>query len=208
MFLTKRLLTIFCLLVMSTVNADDEVVSDEGLRKQLVEASLLYGIPDAGGNDNFHTGKMLSISYSYYFKNWLAATASLLLTEEIPEKQQTDVAGDYRGIIQTQAIILGIRPEYAFSDRNKVYARAGVLAYQAELQVEQFFGTGMPNGTTSADTDGFGYMVAAGWAHNFTRRFSLQLELNYMVQTDLFEDSPRSFDLTTGSGGFGFAYAF
>lgn len=198
-----RLLTILCLLVTGTASANEEIV-----RKQLVDANLLYVVPDAGGNDNFHTGKMLSINYSYYFKNWLAATAGLLLTEEIPEKQQTDVAGDYRGIIQTQAIILGIRPEYAFSERNKVYARMGVLAYQTELQVEQFFGTGMPNGTTSADTNGFGYMVAAGWAHNFTRRFSLQLELNYMVQTDLFEESPNSFDLTSSGGGFGFAYAF
>ena len=83
-----------------------------------------------------------------------------------------------------------------------------MLVYQTELQVEQYFGTGLPNGTTSADTDGYGYMVAAGWAHNFTRRFSLQVELNYMVQSDLFEDSPGSFDLTSSSGGFGFAYAF
>ena len=209
MLFMTRLLTIFCLLVLNTASAGDEIVADDGdVRKQLVDANLLYGIPDAGGNDDFHTGKMLSISYSYYFKDWLAATAGLLLTEEIPEKQQTDVAGDYRGIVQTQAIIIGVRPEHAFSERNKVYARVGVLVYQTELQVEQFFGTGMPNGTTSADTDGFGYMAAVGWAHNFTPPFSLQLELNYMVQTDLFEDSPRSFDLTTSSGGFGFAYAF
>ena len=198
-----RLLTILCLLVMSTASAGDEIV-----RKQLVDANLLYVVPDAGGNDDFHTGKMLVIGYSYYFKPWLAATASLLLTEEIPEKPQTDVAGDYRGIIETQAIILGIRPEYAFSARNKVYARAGVLAYQTELQVEQYFASGLPNGTTSDDTNGFGYMVAAGWAHNFTQRFSLQVELNYMVQTDLFDESPDSFDLTSSGGGFGFAYAF
>jgi opacity protein-like surface antigen len=151
---------------------------------------------------------MLAINYNYYFKPWLAATASLLLTEEIPEKQQTDVAGDYRGIIETQAIILGVRPEYAFSHRNKIYGRAGVLAYQTELQVEQYFGNGLPNGTTSADTDGFGYIVAAGWAHNFTARFSFQAELNYMVQSDLFEESPNAFDLTSSGGGLGFGYAF
>ena len=203
MLLITRILTILCLLVMGTASADEEIV-----RKQLVDANLLFAIPDAGGNDDFHTGKMLVISYNYYLKPWLAATASLFLTEEIPEKPKTDVAGDYRGIIETQAIILGVRPEYAFSTRNKVYGRAGVLAYQTELQVEQYFGTGLPSGTTSADTDGFGYMVAAGWAHNFTRRFSLQVELNYMVQTDLFGDSPNSFDLTSSGGGFGFAYAF
>ena len=131
-----------------------------------------------------------------------------MLTEEIPEKQQTDFGGDYRGIIETQAIVLGVRPEYAFSARNKVYGRIGMLAYQTELQVEQYFGTGKPNGTTSLDTDGFGYMVAAGWAHNFTRRFSLQFELNYMMQSNLFEESPNAFDLTSSSGGFGIAYAF
>lgn len=203
MLLMTRLLTILCLLVTGTASADEEIA-----RKQLIDANLLYATLDAGGNDNFHTGKMLSINYSYYFKTWLAATAGLLLTEEIPEKPQTDVAGDYRGIIETQAIILSIRPEHAFSVRNKVYGRAGVLVYQTELQVEQYFGTGLPNGTTSADTDGYGYMVAAGWAHNFTRRFSLQVELNYMVQSDLFEESPNAFDLTSSSGGFGFAYAF
>jgi opacity protein-like surface antigen len=203
MLLMTRLLTILCLLVMGTASADDGVV-----RKQLVDVNLLYAVPDAGGNDDFHTGKMLAINYNYYFKPWLAATASLLLTEEIPEKQQTDVAGDYRGIIETQAIILGVRPEYAFSDRNKIYGRAGLLAYQTELKVEQYFGTGLPNATTSADTDGFGYMAAFGWAHNFTARFSFQAELNYMVQSDLFEESPNAFDLTSGGGGFGFGYAF
>ncbi|MGB5457877.1 MAG: hypothetical protein WBO18_18160, partial [Gammaproteobacteria bacterium] len=58
-----RLLTILCILVTGTANADEEIV-----RKQLVDASLLYATLDAGGNDNFHTGKMLSINYSYYFK--------------------------------------------------------------------------------------------------------------------------------------------
>jgi hypothetical protein len=203
MLQTTRLFTILYLLVTGTASANEEIVG-----KHLVDANLLYTTLDAGGNDNFHTGKVITINYNYYFNRWLAATAGLLLTEEIREKPQTDIAGDYRGIIETQAITLGIRPEYAFSVRNKVYARAGVLFYQTELQVEQYFGEGMPNGTTAADTDGFGYMVAVGWAHNFTRRFSLQIELDYMVQTDLFDESPNSFDLTSSSGGFGFAYAF
>ena len=197
------LIIIVCLLL-----ASNAVAEEEQFRKHLVDANLLYATLDAGGNDDFHTGKMLVANYSYYFKTWLAVTAGLLLTEEIPEKQQTDAGGDYRGINETQAIILGVRPEHAFSARNKVYARAGVLVYQTELQVEQYFGTGLPNGTTSFDTDGFGYMVAAGWAHNFTRRFLLQVELNYMMQSYLFEESPNAFDLTTSSAGFGFAYAF
>jgi hypothetical protein len=198
-----RLLVLMFLLVAGSAGA-----GEEPLRKHLVDANLLYVTLDADGNDNFHTGQMLAINYSYYFKPWLAATASLLLTEEIPEKPQTDVGGDYRGIIETQAIILGVRPEYAISARNKVYGRLGVLAYQTDLKVEQYFGTGLPNGITSSDTDGFGYMIAVGWAHNFTPRFSFQAELNYMVQTDLFEESPNAFDLTSSSGGFGFGYAF
>ena len=174
----------------------------------LVDANLMYPTLDAGGNDDFHTGKMLQINYNYYFKPWLAVSAGVIVTEEIAEKPQQDAAGLFRGIIQTDALVIGLRPEYASSDRNKVYARTSVLAYHSTLQVEQFFGSGLPNGITSDSTDGYGYLVGFGWAHSFTKRISMQLEISHMAQLDLFDSSPRSFDLKSNSFGLGIGYAF
>lgn len=199
----KRILTAGCLILAGSATADSPRAYNH-----LVEANMLYATLDAGGNDNFHTGKMLAVNYNYFFKSWLAVTAGILVTEEIREKPQEDLAGQFRGIIQTNAITLGLRPKYAFSERNGVYARAGVLVYQTELQVEQFFGAGLPNGTTADKTSGFGYLLAAGWAHSFTPRFSMQFELNYMAQPNMFDESPNAFDLTSTSFGLGIAYAF
>lgn len=192
-----------CLLLTGVATADDQQA-----KNHLVDASLMFATLDAGGSDNFHTGRMLQINYNYYFKPWLAASAGVIVTEEIAEEPQQDIAGEFRGIIQTNALVLGLRPEYAFSDRNRVYGRTSVLAYFSELQVEQFFGSGLPNDTTSDTTDGYGYLVSIGWAHSFTKRISMQLELSHMAQLDLFDESSRSFDLKSNSFGLGIGYAF
>lgn len=192
-----------CLLLTGVATADDLQA-----KNHLVDASLMFATLDAGGSDNFHTGRMLQINYNYYFKPWLAASAGVIVTEEIAEEPQQDIAGEFRGIIQTNALVLGLRPEYAFSDRNRVYGRTSVLAYFSELQVEQFFGSGLPNDTTSDTTDGYGYLVGIGWAHSFTKRISMQLELSHMAQLDLFDESSRSFDLKSNSFGLGIGYAF
>jgi len=192
-----------CLLLTGVATADDQQA-----KNHLVDASLMFATLDAGGSDNFHTGRMLQINYNYYFKPWLAASAGVIVTEEIAEEPQQDIAGEFRGIIQTNALVLGLRPEYAFSDRNRVYGRTSVLAYFSELQVEQFFGSGLPNDTTSDTTDGYGYLVGIGWAHSFTKRISMQLELSHMAQLDLFDESSRSFDLKSNSFGLGIGYAF
>ena len=206
MFLLRRInsaLVISCLLLSGVVTADDQQA-----KKHLVDANLMFATLDAGGSDNFHTGRMLQINYNYYFKAWLAVSAGVIVTEEIAEEPQQDIAGEFRGIIQTNALVLGLRPEYAFSDRNRVYARTSVLAYSSELQVEQFFGSGLPNDTSSDTTDGYGYLAGIGWAHSFTKRISMQLELSHMAQLDLFDESSKSFDLKSNSFGLGIGYAF
>ena len=199
----NRFVALCCLLLSGVATADDQQA-----KKHLVDASLMFATLDAGGSDNFHTGRMLQINYNYYFTSWLAASAGVIATEEIAEEPQQDIAGEFRGIIQTNALVLGLRPEYVFSDRNRVYARTSVLAYFSELQVEEFFGSGLPNGITSHTTDGYGYLLGFGWAHSFTRRISMQLELSHMAQLDLFDESSRSFDLKSNSFGLGIGYAF
>ena len=155
----NRFVALCCLLLSGVATADDQQA-----KKHLVDASLMFATLDAGGSDNFHTGRMLQINYNYYFTSWLAASAGVIATEEIAEEPQQDIAGEFRGIIQTNALVLGLRPEYVFSDRNRVYARTSVLAYFSELQVEEFFGSGLPNGITSHPTDGYGYLLGFGWA--------------------------------------------
>lgn len=175
----------------------------------LLDVNLFYAAPDAGGNDDFHTGKTLWLNGSYFFLPWLAVTGGVLVSEEIREKPASDVVGSYQASVESRAISLGLRPEKAFSERNRVYARAGVLLYSTELVVEEDFGPGVPNGSRSDSTSGYGYFATVGWGHSFTPAVSFQLELGNMTQLGLFEDkSAKPFDLSHTGFSIGLGYAF
>jgi hypothetical protein len=119
------------------------------------------------------------------------------------------VVGTYQASIEARGLTIAVRPEYKFSNRNKVYARGGLLVYDAQLNVEEYFDTGIPAGTRSADTDGFGYLLTVGWAHNFTRSVTIQFELGNLTMLDMFEgQSPAAFDLSSTGYSVGFGYAF
>jgi len=177
--------------------------------KSLVDANILFAVPDAGGNDDFHTGNIVSINYNYNFLPWLGIYTGVYLSEEIYDDPKKDIVGTFQSHVETRGLTLGVRPEYVFSKRNKIYARVGVLFYKTELTVEEFFATGLPSGSTSGRTDGFGYLTALAWSHTLTEKASFQLELGNMVQLELFEgETSNSFDMSYSGFSLGMSFVF
>ncbi len=185
-------------------------VSTSGYAKDmLIDVNVLFAVPDAGSSDDFHTGKTLSVNYNYYFLSWLAATAGVFISEEISTDPITDVVGTYQATIESEGITFGLRSDYQFSKRNRIYGRAGLLLYKSKLTVDEFFSPGVPSGSSSDTTDGQGYFIAIAWAHSFTKRIRFQLELSNMTQLDLFKgETTRPFDLSNTGVSLGLGYAF
>ncbi len=197
----KIFFTLICIVFSNTTHADN----------MLVDTNIFYTIPDAGGTDDFQTGKLININYNYYALDWLAITAGLFTSENISDKTTTDIVGTYQVIIQTQGLTLELRPEYAFSKRNKIYGRTGLVFYETKVTVDEYFAPGLPSGSTSNTADGKGYSLALGWSHSFTQKFSFQLEIKSQQQLDLFDGktSPdKIFDLNFTGISLGLGYAF
>ena len=174
-----------------------------------LDVNLGWTSLDTGRNDNFKSGKALAVHFDYFLKRWLAADIGLYLSDKTLEESGQVIAGDFRASIQSQAILLGLKPRYRFSMPYEVYSRAGLQYWRTELEVEEYFGTGLPGGTDSAKDAGFGYYVSIGGAHYVTDNVMIQIELRYMKQLDVFEGRSRfPFDLAVTSFSFGVGYRF
>jgi len=195
-------LRLFILLVawMSFVADADNMQLDGNL--------LLTGM-DAGGNDNFKSGRAITLHYNYYFNNWLAADAGVLLTGKTLEESGEDIVGDYRTNIETQALLLGIKPRYRLESPYEFYGRLGLQYWRTELEVEEYFGPGIPEGSSSATDTGSGYYLGLGVAHYVTEKFIVLFELSHFKQLDVFEgDSAYPFDLAINAFSIGVGYRF
>jgi hypothetical protein len=174
-----------------------------------LDASVLLTDLDAGGNDEFKSGKGLALQYSYYLKEWLAADVGLFVSDQTLTENSQDVVGDYRASIQTNSVLLGIKPRYKFSAPYEVYGRLGALYWQTELEVEEYFDESIPGGKTSATDTGTGYYASLGGAHYIGEHVVVQLELRHMMQLDVFEgESNYPFDLQINALSFGLGYRF
>lgn len=177
----------------------------------LFDANILYTIPNAGGSDDFHTGKIISINYNHYYLPWLAFTGGLFASEEIADNTKTDIVGTYQVNLETRGLTLGLRPEYKFSDRNKIFSRIGLLYYDTSLRVEEFFSPGKISGSNTESTTGNGFFIAIGWSHSLTKKLSFQLELSSQKQLELFAGKASAegvFDLTNSGFSLGLSYDF
>jgi hypothetical protein len=178
-------------------------------REVQLDASVLLTGMDAGGNDSFKSGKGVVLQYSYYLKQWLATDIGLFVSDQTYTDTNRDVVGDYRASIQTSSMLLGIKPRHKFSAPYEVYGRLGVLYWQTELEVEEYFNESVPGGKTSATDTGAGYYVSLGGAHYVNDRVVVQLEFRHMMQLDVFEgESDYPFDLRINALSFGFGYRF
>jgi len=178
-------------------------------REMQLDASVLLTAMDAGGNDDFKSGKGLALQYSYYLKQWLAADVGLFVSDQTFTNSSRDVVGDYRASIQSKSILLGIKPRHRFAAPYEVYARLGIQYWQTELEVEEYFNESVPGGKTSATDTGTGYYASLGGAHYISERVIVQLELRHMMQLDVFEgESDNPFDLRINALSFGFGYRF
>ena len=174
-----------------------------------LEVNLGWTSLDAGGNDQFKSGKALAVHYNYFLKHWLAADVGLYVTDKTPEESSQDIVGSFRTSIQSQAILLGLKPRYKFSTPYEVYGRLGLQYWHTELEVEEYFGPGIPEGKVSADDHGYGYYVSIGGGYYVTENVMVQLELRHMEQVDVFEGkSQYPFDLAINSFSFGVGYRF
>lgn len=173
------------------------------------DANLFLTTFDAGGNDEFHSGKAINVNYSYYLKDWLAADAGLMISDKTLDENQTDIVGTYRASLQTQAILLGIKPRYRFEAPYEVYGRLGLQYWNTELEVEEYFAAGVPEGKDSATDSGTGYYFSLGGAYYVAKNVIIQLELRQMKQLDVFAgQSAYPFDLTINALSFGVGYQF
>ncbi len=205
MFTLKKLF-IFVLVVMMPVTVHAE---DSPVKSMQLDVNLLLTTMDAGGNDDFHSGKAVAVHYSYYFINWLAADIGLMTTAETLDESRTDIVGTYLASIQTSSILLGLKPRYRFIAPYEVYGRLGLLYWNTELEVEEFFSEGIPGGKTSATDNGEGYYASIGGAHYITENVIVQLEIRHMKQLDVFEgQSNFPFDLTINALSIGVGYRF
>jgi len=198
---SKLILALICIAFSNATQADN----------MLIDANVFYAIPDAGGSDDFHTGKILVVNYNYYALPWLAVTSGFFASEKITDNTRTDIVGTFQASIETHGFTLGLRPEYLFSKRNKVYGHAGFLLYKTKMKVEEYFAPGLISGSSTETTDGNGYFFALGWAHSFTQKVSFQFELKTLRQLDLFDGQTTAenvFDMNYTGFNLGLAYAF
>jgi opacity protein-like surface antigen len=185
------------------------MVSTVQAENMQLDVNLGWTRLDAGGNDEFKSGKALAVHYDYFLKPWLAADIGLYLSYKTLEQSREDIVGNYRTSIQSQAILLGVKPRYRFENPYEVFSRLGLQYWRTELEVEEYFGTGIPGGTDSAKDTGYGYYASIGGAYYATEKVLLQIEFRYMEQLDVFEgESQYPFDLAITSFSFGIGYLF
>ena len=164
---------------------------------------------DTGRNDNFKSGKALAVHFDYFLKHWLAADIGLYVSDKTLEESSEDVVGIFRTSIQSQAILLGLKPRYKFSSPFEVYGRLGLQVWRTELELEEFFGTGIPGCTVASKDTGYGYYASIGGGYYVTENVLVQIELRHMQQLDVFGDTSQfPFDLTINSFSFGLGYRF
>ena len=164
---------------------------------------------DAGGNDSLSSNRALVLHYSYDLIDWLATDVGLFVSDKSLDDTRQDVVGYYRASLQTSALLLGIKPRYRFASPYEVYGRLGVQVWQTELEVEEYFNSNLPEGSTSLTDTGTGYYVALGGVHNITESVLVQLEIRRQVQLDVFGgDSAYPFDLKITSLIIGLGYRF
>jgi len=168
---------------------------------------LLLGMT---ANDNeLKSSNGIAVNYNYDLKKWLALDAGIFVSDKTLDQSRTDVVGDYRASIQNQSLMIGLKGRKRFLAPYEVYSRLGLLYGQTELEIEEYFGVGIPGGKVAAKDTGFGYYASIGGAHYVTEKVLVQLEFRYMKQLDVFEGESRfPFDLTITALNFGVGYRF
>lgn len=196
---TRFLITILLMWLSAVTLAENRQIDGNLLRTSL----------DAGGSDEFKSGNAIVITYSHDLKNWLAADVGLLVTDKTFEQSRQDIVGYYRTSIQSQALLLGIKPRHRFQSPYEVYGRLGVQCWRTELEVEEYFGEGIPEGADSEKDTGYGYYLSIGGAHYVTDRVLVQLEFRHFKQLDVFQGKTAyPFDLAINALSLGVGYRF
>lgn len=200
MSVIKQLLTVVLACCMAVTTLAENMQLD---------ANIGWTSLDAGGNDEFKSGKALAVHYDYFLKPWLAADIGLYLSDKTLEQSREDIVGNYRTSIESQAILLGVKPRYRFESPYEVFGRLGLQYWRTELEVEEYFAPGIDGGVVSAKDTGYGYYASIGGAYYITENWTVQLEIRHMKQLDVFEGkSDYPFDLAINAFSIGVGYRF
>ena len=178
-------------------------------RDMQLDGNILLADFDAGGSDDFSSGNALNLQYSYYLKSWLAADVGLLVSEKVLDGPNEDIVGTYRAGLQTNTLLLGVKPRYKFSSPYEIYGRIGLQVWRTELEIEEYFNDSTPEGRIVLDDTGTGYYFGLGGAHYVTDNVMVTLEVRQLVQLDVFAgESNYPFDLTITALSLGVGYRF
>ncbi len=201
-----RHLCCFCAIAItsSPVLSFDDTLGSNNSKVELITFSNQF---DAGANDKFERGSSVSLQFVYALNHWLAIDAGMYISEKIHDEVRKDIVGNYRASMATEALLLGLRPQHRFIEWQ-VYGRLGVLGYDTELEVEEYFDGNIPGGIDSARTQGTGYYLGIGAVNFISERITIQFEFNRMTQRDLFSSSDSPFDLNINSIGIGCGLTF
>jgi hypothetical protein len=164
---------------------------------------------DTGQDDAFERGQALLAYVNYKLLKWLAVDAGIFVSDKVYEPVREDVVGSYQTNLKTRSIQFGVKPEYKFKSPYSIYGRLGFSWWETELEVEEYFGEGIPGGTESATDTGWGYYGSVGAAYRMNDKINIQLELTKMKQLDIFKgQSDYPFDLTITTVGLGVGVHF
>ena len=192
-----------CIIVMVCMAAG------AGAENMQLEVNLLRTVLDAGGSDDFKSGNAIAVNFNYDLNNWLAADVGFLVTDKTLEESRQDIVGFYRANIRSQALLLGVKPRHRFQSPYEIFGRLGLQLWRTELEVEEYFAEGIPEGADSEKDTGYGYYLSFGGAHYVTDRVLVQLEFRHFKQLDVFQGKTAyPFDLEINALSLGVGYRF
>lgn len=137
-----------------------------------------------------------------------AVEAGLYGLYESQTDKECDNTGCYRLSVSSFEAFFGGRYDVLPGKRFSPYARAGLLFYSLEVELEEEFYGIKPEGSDSADDTGMGLYISAGTSLRINDMFALFAEIQYRSRKDVFENSSAPFDVNSLGVGAGFRWSF
>lgn len=177
--------------------------------KMQLDLSLHNTGLDAGGNDDFKRGRAISLNFNYLLTQWLSLETGIFASNKTQDSRKSDIAGDFRANLATRTLALGLKPQYNFSSPFQLYARLGILYWETEIEIEEYFNEDTQGGIDSAEDSGQGYYAGIGAAYFITEAITLHFEYNRQQHLDLFDSrSNYPLDLEISSIAIGAGFHF
>ncbi len=150
-----------------------------------------------------------SFNANYLLNRWVAFEAGLYGNSAADSEEQRDIAGGYKVTLQSKALTLGIKPQWRVNDIHGIGLRLGLLAYDTEMEVEEYFSGDIEPGTQKADDTGMGYYLTFTWQYWYNDHWAFNTQLSHHTMLDVFKDktdNDQSFDINNNALSLGVIY--